>query len=44
MTSPGTGAGGSFSALTISDADFNRLVKFVQSNYGIDLSQVPQLK
>ena len=43
MTSPGTGAGGSFSALTISDADFNRLVKFVQSNYGIDLSQKRQL-
>ena len=43
MTSPGTGAGGSFSALTISDADFSRLVKFVQSNYGIDLSQKRQL-
>ncbi len=43
MTSPGTGAGGSFSALTITDADFNRLVKFVQGNYGIDLSQKRQL-
>ena len=43
MISPGTGAGGSFSALAITDADFNRLVKFVQSNYGIDLSQKRQL-
>ena len=43
MISPGTGAGGSFSALTISDADFNRLVKFIQTNYGIDLTQKKQL-
>lgn len=43
MTSPGIGAGGSFSALTISDTDFNRLVKFIQGNYGIDLSQKRQL-
>ncbi len=37
------GVGGSFSAMSISDADFTRLVKFVQSNYGIDLSQKRQL-
>ena len=29
--------------LTISDADFNRMVKFVQSNYGIDLHAKRQL-
>lgn len=45
MSNAGIGAGGSgsFSALTITDNDFNRLVKFVQSNYGIDLSQKKQL-
>ena len=46
MSNPGSGAGGSKlnpSALTISDADFTRLYKFVQSNYGIDLSQKKQL-
>jgi len=45
MINTGTGAGGStaFSALSISDNDFNRLVKFVQTNYGIDLSQKKQL-
>ena len=45
MNKTGTGAGGSgsFSALTITDNDFNRLVKFVQTNYGIDLSQKKQL-
>ncbi|MDE6591191.1 MAG: protein-glutamate O-methyltransferase CheR [Oscillospiraceae bacterium] len=43
MTKAGSGAGGSLSALTISDADFNRLVKFMQTNYGIDLSQKRQL-
>lgn len=45
MINAGNGAGGSgaFSALTITDNDFNRLVKFVQSNYGIDLSQKKQL-
>ncbi len=32
-----------FSPLTISDADFTRLAKFVQSTYGIDLSQKRQL-
>ncbi|MCI9367249.1 MAG: protein-glutamate O-methyltransferase CheR [Oscillospiraceae bacterium] len=45
MNSTENKAGGvsAFSALTISDNDFNRLVKFVQSNYGIDLSQKKQL-
>ena len=45
MINPGNGGGGSgsFSALTISDADFTRLVKFIQTNYGIDLSQKKQL-
>ena len=45
MNKPASGAGGSVitSALTISDNDFNRLVKFVQSNYGIDPSQKRQL-
>lgn len=32
-----------FSPMTISDADFERLVRFVQTNYGIDLSQKRQL-
>ena len=45
MNNGGKGAGGSgsFSALTISDNDFNRLVKFIQTNYGIDLTQKRQL-
>ena len=45
MSSIGNGAGGSgsFSALSITDNDFSRLAKFVQSNYGIDLSQKKQL-
>ena len=45
MTNAGKGAGGSnsYSALVISDNDFIRLVKFVQGNYGIDLSQKKQL-
>lgn len=45
MSSIGNGAGGSgsFSALSITDSDFSRLAKFVQSNYGIDLSQKKQL-
>lgn len=34
---------GQFSPMTISDADFKRLVTFVQSTYGIDLSQKRQL-
>ena len=28
-----------FSNLTVSDADFQRLVQFIQENYGIDLSK-----
>ena len=32
-----------FSPMTISDSDFRRLVTFVQSTYGIDLSQKRQL-
>ncbi|MDE7171418.1 MAG: chemotaxis protein CheR, partial [Oscillospiraceae bacterium] len=45
MNNGGAGAGGSgsFSALTISDNDFSRLVKFIQTNYGIDLTQKRQL-
>ncbi len=42
-TEKGAGGFGSFSALVISDNDFNRLVKFVQGSYGIDLSQKRQL-
>ena len=43
MINTGKGGGGSFSAMTISDNDFNRLAKFIQSNYGIDLTQKRQL-
>lgn len=43
MTNPGKSVGGAFSPMTISDADFSRLVRFVQTNYGIDLSQKRQL-
>lgn len=43
MTNPGKGGMGAFSPMTISDADFAKLVRFVQSNYGIDLSQKRQL-
>lgn len=43
MINQGKGSGGSFSAMTISDNDFNRLAKFIQSNYGIDLTQKRQL-
>ena len=42
MINTGTG-GGAFNPMTITDADFTRLVKFVQGNYGIDLSQKKQL-
>ena len=35
--------GGAFSPMTISDADFRRMVNFIQSSYGIDLSQKKQL-
>ena len=36
-------AGNSFSPMLISDADFQRMVTFVKSNYGIDLSRKRQL-
>ncbi len=35
--------GSVFSPMTISDADFRKLVHFIRSNYGIDLSQKRQL-
>lgn len=38
-----TNQGAVFSPMTISDADFRRLVTFVQSTYGIDLTQKRQL-
>ena len=34
---------GGFGPMTISDADFRRMVNFIQSTYGIDLSQKKQL-
>lgn len=43
MNKPGAQEGAVFSPMNISDGDFQRLVKFVQSNYGIDLSQKRQL-
>ena len=43
MTNSENKGGGQFSPMTISDADFKRLVSFVQSTYGIDLSQKRQL-
>ena len=43
MTEKNTGTSSRFTPMTISDADFTRLVKFVQSNYGIDLGQKRQL-
>jgi len=38
-----SGGSGTFGPMTISDADFQRMVNFIQSNYGIDLSQKRQL-
>ena len=35
--------GKTFSSMSITDVDFQRLVKFIQSNYGINLSQKRQL-
>ena len=35
--------GGAFGPMSISDADFKRMVNFIQSSYGIDLSQKKQL-
>ncbi|MCM1149743.1 MAG: protein-glutamate O-methyltransferase CheR [Butyricicoccus sp.] len=43
MTNQPASGGLSFSPMTISDADFTRLVRFIQSNYGIDLTQKRQL-
>ncbi len=43
MTNSENKGSGQFSPMTISDADFKRLVSFVQSTYGIDLSQKRQL-
>ena len=43
MTDNSKGSGHVFSPMTISDADFHRLVTFVQSTYGIDLTQKRQL-
>ncbi len=43
MTDTTRGSGQVFSPMTISDADFRRLVTFVQSTYGIDLTQKRQL-
>lgn len=38
-----TGVSVAFSPMTISDADFRRMVDFIKSSYGIDLSQKKQL-
>lgn len=35
--------GSAFTPMTINDADFKRLVTFIQSTYGIDLTQKKQL-
>ena len=43
MTDNTPAQGAMFSPMSISDADFRRLANFVQSNYGIDLSQKRQL-
>ncbi len=43
MTDKPNSGGQVFSPMTISDNDFRRLVTFVQSTYGIDLSQKRQL-
>ena len=43
MTDMTNSGGQVFSPMTISDNDFRRLVNFVRSNYGIDLSQKRQL-
>lgn len=40
---PKVGGDGTFSAMSISDSDFTRVVNFMQSNYGINLSQKRQL-
>ena len=38
-----TGVSAAFSPMTISDADFHRMVTFIKSSYGIDLTQKKQL-
>ena len=38
-----SGGGSVFSPMTIQEADFRRLVQFIQSTYGIDLTQKRQL-
>ena len=43
MTNQEAGRGTSFSLMSITDADFTRLVTFIKSNYGIDLTQKRQL-
>lgn len=43
MTNSKENASSRFNPMTITDADFTRLVNFVHSNYGIDLSQKRQL-
>ena len=43
MSEVKSGGGAAFSPMSISDADFRRMVHFIQSSYGIDLSQKKQL-
>lgn len=43
MANEGNVNGAVFAPMSISDSDFNRLVRFVQSNYGINLTQKRQL-
>ncbi|MCI8477720.1 MAG: protein-glutamate O-methyltransferase CheR [Oscillospiraceae bacterium] len=43
MNNTGAKGGAVFSPMDISDADFTRLTRFIQSNYGINLSQKKQL-
>lgn len=43
MTDHTSAQGAVFSPMTISDSDFRRLASFVQTSYGIDLSQKRQL-
>ena len=38
-----TGVSATFSPMSISDADFRRMLDFIKSSYGIDLSQKKQL-
>lgn len=43
MVKDGNTTGAVFAPMSISDSDFNRLVNFVQTNYGINLNQKRQL-